>query len=194
MKLSIIHQEKYSRGELLLRSFLGYFYILIPHSFLMLFAGIGASVLNFLSFWVILFTGEYPENWFNYQTKFISWSLRVNAAFMNLIDGYPAFGLKGEHENVKLEIPYPPGVSRGSLLVRAIFGVIYVAIPHIFLLYFRMIATMFLAFLAWWVVLFTGSYPESWHAFNVGTLRWSTRISLYLGYMIKDYPPFSGKE
>ncbi len=194
MKLTITHQEKYSRGELLLRSFLGYFYILIPHAFLLFFVGIGSMVLSFLSFWVILFTGEYPQGWFEFQTKFINWGLRVNAVFMNLIDGYPAFGLKGEHKSVQFEIPYPAGVTRGSALLRAILGTIYVALPHYFLLEFRMIATMVLAFLAWWVVLFTGSYPESWHAFNVGTLRWSTRVSLYLGYMIKDYPPFSGRE
>ena len=37
-------------------------------------------------------------------------------------------------------------------------------------------------------------YPEKWHGFNVGTYRWSLRISLYLGYFTDDYPSFSGKE
>ncbi len=194
MKLSIEHQTKYSRGELLLRTILGFFYLILPHAFLLFFVGIGSSVLNFLAFWVLLFTGEYPESWFEFQTKYYRWNLRVNAVFLNLIDGYPAFGLKGDHKGVQLEIPYPPEISRGSVLVRTIFGYVYVILPHVFCLYFRMIASMVLIFLAWWVVLFTGSYPESWHAFNVGTLRWSTRISLYMGYMIKDYPAFSGRE
>jgi hypothetical protein len=49
-------------------------------------------------------------------------------------------------------------------------------------------------FIAWWVVLFTGKYPETWHAFNVGTFRWITRVQLYMGFMTDEYPPFSGKE
>jgi hypothetical protein len=57
-----------------------------------------------------------------------------------------------------------------------------------------MIATGVLVFLAWFAVLFTGRYPERWHAFNVGSYRWVTRIGLYLGYFNDTYPPFSGKE
>jgi len=49
-------------------------------------------------------------------------------------------------------------------------------------------------FLAWWVVLFTGKYPENWHAFIVGTMRWSMRVTLYMANMTDEYPPFSGKE
>jgi hypothetical protein len=85
-------------------------------------------------------------------------------------------------------------VSQGLVLVRALFGWIYVGVPHGFCLYFRFIGTGVLMFLAWWAVLFTGRYPESWHAFNVGTLRWYTRIGLYLSYFTDEYPPFSGKE
>jgi hypothetical protein len=194
MKLTIEHQESYSRGELILRTLFGFIYIMIPHAFLLAFVGIGSGVLNFLAFWVVLFTGEYPQSWFEFQVKYMKWNLRVSSAFMNLIDDYPAFGLKGDHKSVQLEIPYPPGVTRGSLLIRTIFGAIYVGVPHMFCLAFRMIATEFLMFLAWWVVLFTGSYPASWHTFNVGTMRWSNRVSLYMAFMMKDYPPFSGKE
>ena len=194
MKLTIAHQESYSRGELILRTLFGFIYIMIPHAFLLAFVGIGSGVLNFLAFWVVLFTGEYPQSGFEFQVKYMKWNIRVSSAFMNLIDDYPAFGLSGDHKGVKLEVPYPAGVSRGSLLIRTIFGAIYVGIPHMFCLTFRMIATQFLTFLAWWVVLFTGSYPDSWHAFNVGTMRWSNRVSLYMAFMMKDYPAFSGKE
>ncbi len=194
MTLTIKHQETYSRGELLVRTLFGMIYIMIPHMFLLCFISIGTSFLGFLAFWVILFTGEYPQSWFEFQVKAINWSMRVNASLLNLVDGYPAFGLSGEHEGVKLEVTYPAGVTRGSLLVRALFGMIYVYVPHVFCLYFRMIASGFLNFIAWWAVLFTGSYPESWHKFNVGTLRWGLRVGLYLAYMEKDYPAFSGQE
>jgi hypothetical protein len=113
---------------------------------------------------------------------------------MNLVDGYPAFFPKGTSDTVKLEVPRPEKVNQGMVLVRTLFGAIYVGIPHGFCLGFRLIATGVLSFLAWWAVLFTGRYPERWHAFNVGTLRWATRIQMYLGYFTDTYPPFSGKE
>jgi hypothetical protein len=85
-------------------------------------------------------------------------------------------------------------VRRGLVIVRLLFGAIYVGIPHFICLIGRLVATAVLQFLAWWAVLFTGRYPARWHAFNVGTQRWVTRISLYLGYFTDEYPKFSGKE
>ncbi|MEO1256412.1 MAG: DUF4389 domain-containing protein, partial [Bacteroidota bacterium] len=90
-------------------------------------------------------------------------------------------------------IPYPERLSRGTLILRALFGVIYVILPHGFLLFFRTIASSVLQFLAWWVVLFTAEYPQSWHEFNVGTLRWTLRVNVYMAFMTDEYPPFSGK-
>lgn len=194
MKLTITHQETYSRGELLLRTFFGAIYIGIPHGFLLVFAGFWSGILLFVTFWIVLFTGKFPEGIFDYQTKLMSWSMRLSASMGSLVDGYPALGLKGVSENVSLEIDRPEKVSRGLVLVRALFGAIYVGIPHGFCLFFRVIGGAVLSFLAWWVVLFTGNYSEKWHAYNVGSLRWSTRLSLYLSFLTDDYPPFSGTE
>lgn len=193
MKLEIKHQERYSRGELLLRSFFGAFYIGLPHMFLLLFFGLWGTILSFISFWIILFTGRYPEGWFNYQVKLIRWNLRVSARLSNLLDGYPAFGLDSEDEGIDFEVPYPQSFSRGLLLVKAFFGFFYVLIPHAFILYFRLLWGFILQFIAWWVVLFTGNYPQSFHEFQVGTLRWSTRLNLYMGNLSDTYPPFSGR-
>jgi len=194
MKLTISHQEKYSRGELLLRMLFGWLYIGIPHMFALFFVGIWSAILAFVTFWAVLFTGRFPESIFIFQIGVQSWYLRLTASLGNLIDGYPAIGAKGSSEKVKLEIERPEKVSRLLVLVRALFGLIYVMIPHGFILGFREIGTGVLSFLAFWAVLFTGKYPENWHAFNVGTLRWNTRITLYMGFFTDEYPKFSGLE
>jgi len=194
MKFTINYQESYSRGELLLRTFFGFFYIMLPHFFLLLFVSIWSAILTFISFWVILFTGRYPQSFYEFQVNLIRWSIRVNARLYNLSDGYPSFGIKGTDEFTDVQIPYPENLSRGLQILKLLFGMIYVGIPHGFVLLFRSLWTYILTILAWWVVLFTGRYPQSWHEFNVGTLRWSTRVNLYLSYMIDDYPPFSGRE
>jgi len=194
MKLNIIRQESYSRGELLLRSLFGWAYILIPHTFILYFLGIWSAIINIIAFWTILFTGKYPREMFDYQVKMMKWSMRLSASQLNMIDGYPEIGLEKSHPNVELEIPYPEKLSQGTLLLKVLFGMIYVAVPHMFLLYFRMIASAFASFVAWWSILFSGQYPEGMFKFNVGTLRWSMRISLYMAYLMSDvYPPFNGR-
>ena len=75
-----------------------------------------------------------------------------------------------------------------------LFGGIYVGVPHGFCLFFRYLATAVLVSIVWFVVLFTGSYPAGWHAFNVGTLRWALNVQLYMSFMTDDYPKFTGKE
>ena len=194
MKLSITHQEKYSRGQLLLRTLFGYFYIGIPHGFLLGIVGIWYAIIEFAKFWVVLFTGRFPESMFKFQLGYQNWYLRVYATLMNLVDGYPAFYPRGTSDTVKLEAARPEKVNQGMVLVRVLFGWIYVGIPHGICLYGRLIASMVLVFLAWWAVLFTGKYPERWHAFNVGTFRWAVRLVHYFGYFTDTYPPFSGKE
>jgi hypothetical protein len=194
MKLTIKNQESYSRGELLLRTFFGWIYIGIPHGFLLFFVSLWSFILMFIAFWVVLFTARYPKNFFEFQAGLNRWNLRLAARLYNLSDGYPAFGIKGTDDLTQLDIPYPEKLSRGLLILRVLFGWIYVMIPHGFILFFRMIATGFVIFIAWWIVLFTAKYPPSLHDFVTGTLRWNTRVNLYISFMTDAYPPFTGKD
>jgi hypothetical protein len=193
MKLSIKLQESYSRLELILRTLFGWLYIALPHGFLLFFVGLWAAILQFVAFWVVLFTGRYPQSMYEFQVGLLRWQLRLNARLFNLSDGYPAFGINAEDEYVEFEMPYPEKLSRGLLLLRLFFGWLYIMIPHGFLLFFRAIATYVIVFLAWWIVLFTGKYPMSFHEFVTGFLRWNIRLSLYMAFMTDTYPPFTGK-
>lgn len=193
MKLEFQRQESYSRGELLLRSFFGPIYIGLPHGFLLMFFGIWGQILRLISFWIILFTGRYPESFFDYQVKLMRWNLRVQARYLNLSDGYPAFGLNAEDERVTFEVPYPENLSWVSVLMRALLGFFYVLIPHSVLLMFYGIGVMVISVAAWFAVLFTGEFPEKMHNMLAGYLRWNTRVQLYMNYMTDDYPPFTGK-
>jgi len=49
-------------------------------------------------------------------------------------------------------------------------------------------------FPAWWVVLFTGKYPDYMLDWVSGQIRWQIRLSLYMMYMTVTYPPFTGDE
>ncbi len=191
MTFDINHADRLSRGELLLRSFFGFFYIYLPHGFVLLFMSLWGAILSFISFWIILFTGRYPQSFFEYQVGLLRWQTRVRARQYNLTDGYPAFGIDSKDEAITIEVPYPENISRGMVLVRALFGFIFVLLPHGFVLFFLTIGVIISVFIGWWIILFTGKLPVGIHDFIVGYLRWGTRVSLYLGNMTDTYPPFS---
>jgi len=189
----VLHQERYSRGELLLRTFFGWLYIAIPHYFVLFFVSIASLVVLFMAWWAVLFTTRYPRSLFDFIVCYFRWEARVEARLNHLADGYPVFGLEQSDPRLTLDVPYPERLNRWHLLLRTFFGWLYCLIPHGFILFFRLIASMVLIFLAWWSVLFTGKYPKRWHDFNVGTQRWMWRVNVYLAFLSDTYPPFSGK-
>lgn len=191
MTLEIKHAEQLSRGELLLRTFFGAIYIMLPHLFLLAFVGLWGAILSFIAFWAILFTGRYPQSFFEFRVGLIRWQTRLNARLYNLADGYPAFGVNGTDDATKVEIPYPETISRSMTLVRLFFGIIYVIIPHGFVLFFLAIGVWFCYAIGWWAVLFTGRFPLSFHNFITGQMRWSTRVRVYMANMTDTYPPFT---
>lgn len=193
MTYDIKHQESYSRGELLLRTFFGIFYILIPHGILLYILMIGLMFVKFVTFWMILFTGKFSQGMFDYNVKMTRYMLRVQARMMNMADGYPAFGLNGTDTQTTFDVKYQEEVSRGSMLLRVFFGMFYVGIPHGIILMFRMIGVMFCNFFGFWAILFTGAFPKGMFDFIVKTQRWQTRVQCYLGFMIHEYPKFTGE-
>ena len=178
----------------MLRTIFGPLYITLPHVFLLFFVGLWGAILFFVAFLVVVFTGNYPQSFFEFQVQLMRWKLRLNARLFNLSDGYPAFGLLGtDDEYTQFEVPYPEKISRSLVLLRFFFGVFFVGIPHGFLLFFRNLIGIFISIFAWFSVLISGKYPESLHDFMVGNIRWQYRVSLYLGYMTDEYPHFSGR-
>ena len=194
MRFDIIRQEKYSRGQLLLRTFFGVFYIALPHIVVLAILGIWSQIIVLIAFFSILITGKYPRSMYEFQVKFLRWYMRVNARLLNLLDGYPKFGLNAEDPNVVLEVEYPEHLSVGDLLLKVFFGWLYVLIPHIIGLFIRLLVTEIVIVIAWFAVLFTGNYPEGLHRFVVGTLRWGLRLEMYQFLLMTDkYPPLHGR-
>lgn len=191
MKVGIKHQERYSRGSLILRSLFGGLYIALPHGFLLIFMSMASSVVGIINFWSILITGKMIRPMFDFQLNLMRWSLRVNARMMNLCDGYPAFGMAHNDTDVVLDIEYPKTSNRVSVLLRAMFGLFYVLLPHAFILFFMQIGAIFVRMIAFWAVLFTGKYPQGMHAYMVGVIRWNVRVNAFMSYLTDTYPPFS---
>ena len=196
VKFSIEYPESLSRGLLLLKTFLGAIYVGIPHGIVLMLYGIAVSVVQFIAWWAILFTGVYPRGLFDFVVKYTRWITRVNAYMSLFTDAYPPFNGDENVEGspVSFSIEYPESLSRGLLLLKSFFGAIYVGIPHGIILLFYAIAVSVVTFIAWWAILFTRVYPRGMFDFVVRYWRWSFRVGAYMSYLTDVYPPFSGDE
>ena len=88
---TVEYPEKLSRGWLLLKVFFGWLYVGIPHGIMLTLYGIAVSVVTFIAFWAILFTGKYPRGMFDFVVGWERWYCNVSA-YMNLMrDEYPPF-------------------------------------------------------------------------------------------------------
>ena len=94
--LSIEYPEKLSRGLALLKFFLGWAYVGIPHGIVLWLYGIAVGVVTLIAFLIILFTGKYPKGMFDFVVGYYRWSWRVNAYVSFLRDEYPPFSGSSE--------------------------------------------------------------------------------------------------
>ena len=91
---------------------------------------------------------------------------------------------------MKLTVTYQERYSRSELLLRSIFGVFYIVMPHFFLLIFMGIWGSILSFIALISILLTGRYPESMFEYQVQLLRWQLRVNSRIQNLSDGYPAF----
>jgi len=135
---------------------------------------------------MIVFRQKYPRWWFDWNLNLLRFSNRVTAYLGLLDDRYPS---TDEEQAVHLNFAYPDArqLNRWLPLVKWLL-----AIPHYVVLVFLAIGAVIAVIVAWFAILFTGTYPRSLFDFVVGVLRWSNRVSGYAFVLVTDqYPPFS---
>lgn len=134
---------------------------------------------------MLLFRQKYPRWWFDWNLNLLRFSNRVTAYLALLDDRYPS---TDEEQGVHLDLAYPDAqqLNRWLPLVKW-----FLAIPHYVVLFFLGIGAIGAVVIAWFAILFTGTYPRSPFDYVVGVLRWSNRVSAYAFLLVTDqYPPF----
>jgi hypothetical protein len=134
---------------------------------------------------MIVFRQKYPRWWFDWNLNLLRFSNRVTAYLALLDDHYPS---TDEEQAVHLDFPYPDvrQMNRWLPLVKW-----FIVLPHYFALIFLGIGALVAVILAWFAILFTGTYPPSLFGFVVGVIRWSNRVTGYAFVLVTDeYPPF----
>ncbi len=165
--------------------------LVIPHLVVLYALALVQRVVLIISFFAILFTGQMPEGLFGFNAMVLRYQWRVVSYAMFMREDYPEFafpteGLDPATEPARLSVEPAAKLSRGLIFVKWLL-----AIPHYIVLLFLFIAVYVVVIIAFFVVIFTGSWPAGMRDFVVGVMRWSSRVSAYILLMTDQYPPFS---
>src|SRR5438094_8069219 len=103
---------------------------------------------------MLVFRQKYPRWWFDWNLNLLRFSNRVTAYLALLDDRYPS---TDEDQAVHLVFAYPDArqLNRWLPLVKC-----FLAIPHYVVLFFLAIACLVAIIVAWFAILFTGTYPK----------------------------------
>jgi len=147
--------------------------------------GAVAVFLAIVSWFTIVIGGTHLTGIRQFTLFYMRWRVRALAYLMLLEDAYPPFG--DEPYPASIEIADPAGPrDRLSVGLR-----IFLAIPHVIVLFFVLVAWCLTTIAAWFIILFTGAYPQGLYEFGAGSLRWLLRVQAYMLLLVDDYPPFS---
>lgn len=147
--------------------------------------GVASWFCAIISWFAILFTGVQPRGLWDFEVFVLRWQVRTTAYLMLFRDEYPPFGEADYPATLHIEYPEGPR-DRLSVGLRLIY-----AIPHIIIVGVLGIAWFVTTVIAWFAILFTGTYPAGLAEFGRGVFRWTTRVSAYTSLLRDEYPPFS---
>ncbi len=165
--------------------------LLIPHYIWLCLYGIAAFVVLFVAWFVIIFTGRYPEGMYNFVAGFLRYSTRVNAYSYLIVDQYPPFD-GGEHSEypIRVEIgPRPPTSSRLKAFFRWLL-----AIPILILLYVFALWLQIVAIGIWFVAVIMGKTGPGLTEAQRFPISYYARGSGYMYMLTDEYPPVSDTE
>jgi hypothetical protein len=158
----------------------------IPHLIVVTVWGIVSWLIAIVAWFATLFAGRTPDGLHNAQASFVRYHTRVNAYIYLLADPFPPFGAGGGYP-VDLEIAPPETQNRLTVFFRVIL-----AIPALILASILQQLLGVLAFIGWFVALFTGKMPQGMEDLGAFCLRYYEQTTAYVLLLTGRYPSLSG--
>ena len=159
--------------------------LVIPHVIWLGLWGLAAVVAAIANWFATLVTGRSPASMHNFLARFLRYGTHVNAYLYLLADPYPPFNGRPGYP-VDLEVD-PPASQR-----RLITGFrLLLAIPALLIARILNYLLQLLAFLGWFVALFTGRMPKGMRDLGAFCLRYDQQSQAYLLLLTERYPSLS---
>lgn len=89
--LRVEYPESLSRLHALLKFFLGWLYVAIPHGIILFIYLILLVIALFFTWFIVLITGKFPASIFGFAEGYMRWNTRVNLYLAFARDEYPKF-------------------------------------------------------------------------------------------------------
>jgi Domain of unknown function (DUF4389) len=171
--------------------------LIIPHLIVLAVLAVGLAFSWLFSLVAILFTGKYPEAFFNFNVGVLRWLWRVGFYSYQALgtDQYPPFSLKPDPTYpADITVRYPASLGKGRTFVQWWI----LAIPHYLIVAifqggigyrFGGLQALLLLFAAI-ANLFTGRYPADLFVLIMGINHWVYRVAGYALLFTNEYPPF----
>ena len=135
--------------------------------------GAAAYVLAIVSWFTLLISGQHLQGVRDFTLYYLRWRVRALAYMALFVDAYPPFG-DGPYP-VSVDVTAPAARDRVSIAVRLLL-----VLPHLVVLFLLAIAWVLVTIVAWFSILFRGTYPASAAPFAAGVMRWCVRVEAYM--------------
>jgi hypothetical protein len=159
--------------------------LVIPQLVVVFFLFIAAFVVVVIGWFGALFMGRLPRFAAEFLPGVLRWQMRVTAYQYLMTDKYPPFTLEHDDAYPVWLTALPGRLNRWAVLFRLLLG-----LPaSIFSSIVQYGAFTLVAFIAWLIVLFSGSMPPSLYQAYAAALRYQARVYGY-GFMLTSEWPW----
>ena len=115
--------------------------------------GAAAYAMAIVSWFTLLISGEQLRGIRDFSMYYLRWRTRALAYMALFVDSYPPFGDEPYPATIEVREPVQPRDS-ATIAVRLIL-----VLPHLVVLLFLLLGWLVSTVIAWFAILFTGSYP-----------------------------------
>ncbi len=160
----------------------------IPHLFWALVWGLAVLFVVIIAWFAALIKGRVPDGMHNFLARYLIYTTRLTGYTNLLANPYPPFhGRPGVSYPIDLHVDPPQPQARWTILLRLLLG-----IPAMILAYVFQQVLGIIAFISWFVCLFSGRMPKGLRDLGAYCLRYRQQTYGYLMFVTKRYPSLAG--
>lgn len=163
----------------------------IPHAIILEALQILARAVFFIYWLMLVFTGKLHSGLYGMMAIYERYNARAGGFLIGYSETYPPFDFDTgtvddiAYPPIRLTLPsVPESVPRSAALN------LFKAIPHYFVLLVYFVGAAAVAIAGWFVVLFTGKWPQGMRAFLIRVSNYYYRVWTYVTMVENTYPKF----
>ncbi len=189
---SIDYALSFSRPGGILRLPGLYMLSLIPHMVVFAVYLILSTILGFINWIIILFTGYGMEDFMDVQQKTIRYFLYICSNLSGVVEDRPMYtGSRNIDHSMQYDVVYPSKPSRLLALLRISgIGIMLATLPHILLLLVLSLGLIVIAVAGIISVIATRRWPNLLFDFMVRYYRYSSTVLSFIFGLVDRYPSF----